>query len=252
MKKNFKITASEIKRMVPDLGGAFATDMITVAGKKVDYMVRQPPDREGDSGWVFYGGGETQEYLDDSDNTSIYAVNTIANYDPEIIPFLTYPPGTEIERNANGKLEVMTKDVEKPSVVLLQPIDAGRIAATGNWSFEVTSRMLRRLDEESLVIWKPEFTIWLNAYTSDGKPISERLSGILGIKSQDAYDLQQEEKDGLLKLRYRLKETTEGKEQDSAYIIGLTDSHEIHMSIYFDSDEHLPEIDRIWESLASA
>ena len=250
MKKNFRLAASEIKRMVPDLGGAFATDMITVNGKKVDYMARQAPRREDDSGWVFYGGGETQEYLDDPNNTSIFDVNTIANYDPEIIAFLTYPPGTEIERNADGKLELITKNVQEPSVIFLQPIDGGRVVVTANWSFEVSSRMLRRIDEGQLVIWKPEFTIWLNAYTSVVQPIDERVNGILGGRPQDAYDLQRDESNGLLKVRYRLIEEIDGKEQASAYILGFTDSGEIHMSIYFDREEYMAEVDRIWRSLS--
>jgi len=104
MKKKFYLHSDQIEPLVPDIGFAFATDVITVDGKRVDYMVRQQPDREGDSGWMFYGGGETQEYVDDPNNTSIFNVNTIANYDPEIIGFLTYPPGTEIERNNEGKV----------------------------------------------------------------------------------------------------------------------------------------------------
>ncbi len=97
MGKSFKLKPDQIERLVPDIGFAYATNMITVDGEKVDYMVRQQTDREGDSGWIFYGGGETREYMDDSNNTSLLSINAIANYDPEIIEFLTYPPGTEKE-----------------------------------------------------------------------------------------------------------------------------------------------------------
>ena len=98
--KQYRLRADQIKQLVPADGGCFATDMITVEGCKVGYMYREEPDFDGDSGWRFLAGVESQEYLDDSDNLTIYAVNTIANYDPEIIPFLHAPIGSAFERVA--------------------------------------------------------------------------------------------------------------------------------------------------------
>jgi hypothetical protein len=61
-------------------------------------MYRDTPKNDVDSGWQFFSGTETQEYLDHLENSSIYAVNTIANYDRAIIPYLNLPIGTELER----------------------------------------------------------------------------------------------------------------------------------------------------------
>ena len=72
--------------------------MITVDGFKVGYMYRDEPDNEQDSGWVFTAGQESQAYMDDADHHGIYDVNTIANYDPDIIPFLDAPAGMAFER----------------------------------------------------------------------------------------------------------------------------------------------------------
>jgi len=47
---------------------------------------------------VFFSGTEDQEYVDDPNNIMIYDVNTIANYDEAIIPYLHLPIGTELER----------------------------------------------------------------------------------------------------------------------------------------------------------
>ena len=51
-------------------------------------------DREADSGWRFFCGHETQAYVDDLRNISVYDVNTIANYSPDIIPRLDAPFGS--------------------------------------------------------------------------------------------------------------------------------------------------------------
>jgi hypothetical protein len=96
--KNFKLKAEEIVDLIPPMGGCIATDKVTVEGEPVVVMYRGEPLNDIDSGWQFYSGSETQEYLDDAANSSIYDVNTIANYDPAIIPYLKFPVGTELER----------------------------------------------------------------------------------------------------------------------------------------------------------
>lgn len=97
--KNFKLKAEEIKQLVAHSMGCIATDKITVDGIKVGYMYREEPvDQYPDTGWRFFAGNETQEYIDDVRNSSIYKVNTIANYDSAIIPYLDLPFGVALER----------------------------------------------------------------------------------------------------------------------------------------------------------
>ncbi len=88
--------------IAPGRGGCIATDLITVAGKRVGYMYREQPDRDLDSGWRFFAGSESQEYINDLDNMTVYDVNTIANYDPEIVPWLDAPYGTAFERDESS------------------------------------------------------------------------------------------------------------------------------------------------------
>jgi len=75
-----------------------ATDKITVNGELVDFMYREQPDFDSDSGWRFLSGTETQDYANNADNWAIYDTNTIANYDKSIISYLDLPIGTELER----------------------------------------------------------------------------------------------------------------------------------------------------------
>ncbi len=97
-KKKYAIPGAKIRALVPHIGMAFATDRIMVDGKKVGYMYREAPDNAGDSGWRFFSGDEDQKYLDDPRNTDIYAVNTIANYDPDVIPYLDTPAPCAFEK----------------------------------------------------------------------------------------------------------------------------------------------------------
>jgi hypothetical protein len=97
--KEFWLHPNQIKRLATGYGGCFATDLITVEGHKVGFMYRQEPENQYDSGWRFLSGKESQQYLDDQDNLAIYDVNTIVNYDSEIIPFLDAPVGSAFERD---------------------------------------------------------------------------------------------------------------------------------------------------------
>lgn len=80
------------------MGGCIATDKITLEGELVDYMIREEPNYDMDSGWQFFSGTEDQEYIDNPENSAIYDVNTIANYDKAIIPYIHLPVGTQLER----------------------------------------------------------------------------------------------------------------------------------------------------------
>lgn len=95
---SFRIKSNEIKQLIPNMGYCYASNKITIDGLKIGYMYREETDDDYDSGWRFFSGTEDEEYLNNPENIRIYDVNTIANYDEAIIPYLCYPVGMEIER----------------------------------------------------------------------------------------------------------------------------------------------------------
>ena len=98
MTKRFGLPASAIKELAPGRGSCLARDHITVDMRPILFMYREPPDNETDSGWRFFSGDEAQDYVDDPENIGLYDVNTIANYDPAIIPHLDAPAFSAFER----------------------------------------------------------------------------------------------------------------------------------------------------------
>jgi len=44
-----------------------------------------------DGGWRFFSGEETQEHAADASSFETYDLNTIANYDPDLVPYLDAP-----------------------------------------------------------------------------------------------------------------------------------------------------------------
>src|SRR5262245_42172456 len=111
--KKFKIPGEHIQRLIPNMGGCYASDRITVDGMSVGYMYRETPDKDVDSGWRFLAGDESQEYADNPEHWAIYEVNTICNYDPTIIPYLDAPYGSAFGR-ASAAEEFVQEDFAPP------------------------------------------------------------------------------------------------------------------------------------------
>ncbi len=78
-------------------------------------MYREDGEGEFDSGWRFMSGHESDDYINDADNLAMYDVNTIANYDPDIIPFLNAPARSVFERQNGTGSFVEVHDFEIPT-----------------------------------------------------------------------------------------------------------------------------------------
>lgn len=79
-------------------GYVMATKMLVDSRRKVRFMYRQAPDNAQDSGWRFFCGDETDEYVNDPDNIAIYDINTILEFDKSILPYLQSAEGAAFER----------------------------------------------------------------------------------------------------------------------------------------------------------
>lgn len=135
--KQYAIKAEDMRQLLPEwLGpeGCLATDRITVDGMPVGYCYREEPEescRDWDSGWRFTAGDESDEYINDPENSGIYALNTVCNYDMEIIPLLRSPYGTAFERDEDGRLQRIweMEEEQEPAAKesLLGPADIQRL-----------------------------------------------------------------------------------------------------------------------------
>lgn len=91
----------------PNGEGCIVSDKITKEGFKVGYMYREKPTEENpDSGWRFMAGNENEEYMNNPSNHHIFAINTVCNYDKDIIPYLHSNIGSSYIRVANNKFEI--------------------------------------------------------------------------------------------------------------------------------------------------
>ena len=102
-----RVFPADIKPLKLGLGACLATKRITVERLPVRWMYREEPDHTDDSGWRFFSGvGEDDDYLSNPENAGVYDVNTIANFDSSILPFLDAPVGAAFERDGDQWVKV--------------------------------------------------------------------------------------------------------------------------------------------------
>ena len=102
---DFFIDNGKMKHLTDEKGFCIASDKITKGGKKVGYMYREKGDVDSDSGWRFFAGDEDEAYLNDANNFDIFSLNTICNYDENIIKYLSLPEGVKLKLNKEGEFE---------------------------------------------------------------------------------------------------------------------------------------------------
>lgn len=116
-KKNDDFLSIKIEKLIdwnePNGEGCIVSDRITKEGFKVGYMYRETPDDgRQDSGWRFLAGDEDEDYMNDASNHHVFSINTICNYDRDIIPYIQAEIGSVYIRTGSNTFEI--DDGSKP------------------------------------------------------------------------------------------------------------------------------------------
>lgn len=104
--KKYAIPPQDIREVLTEwkgMDGCIASDRIMVDGCKVGFMYRKEPAKDSpDSGWRFFAGDESESYAKNPNHLGIYRLNTVCNYDEDIMPYLFAPVGTAFSRGEDG------------------------------------------------------------------------------------------------------------------------------------------------------
>ena len=141
----------------------------------------------------------------------------------------------------------MTEDTPLPSDF---PWVIGRIGLTDDWSLELPLAFKLRIEDGSMVLWHPGFTIWINAWNNDHRQsIAARKEHFASVTSPDKFDERESSADGRLYYSYRLDEPSDDKRVAALYASVFAENGHLQMSFYFDDEE---EAGFAYEILASA
>ncbi|HEU0032795.1 MAG TPA: hypothetical protein VFQ53_19320 [Kofleriaceae bacterium] len=121
------------------------------------------------------------------------------------------------------------------------PLVEGKHQLTDQWMVELPSQFARRIEEGSLVLWRPGLTIWLDAWGNDHRSSrTARLREIRSNVSERATDVEETAGPKLSRLTYRLRDTSPDGEVDSIYNFVFSDAGHLQMAIYFDDPADVP------------
>ena len=203
-------------------------------------------------------GEEPVGFLTDPENVKAMGANELVNRYQETLPFLTYAVGTEVQRDAQGQMKVITPGAKTPPVVFLAPAKQGRYSVTPEWTIDLPSHMMCRMDHGSLVLTGPGVVVKIEAYENQQESMAEKKAAILKNKPDTAADLKQAEVEGFAKVQYTLVETveTESAEKKAAniltFLFGVTDELELHMVIHYQDPTMQIGVDALCDSLRVA
>lgn len=111
-KRRYAKDPASFQPLVFGLGACIASIRITVDGRRVGYCYREKPNTHIDSGWRFFAGDENEAFTRKHTNLEMYDCNTIANYDPEIVPLLNSPVGSAFIRDATTGTLIADKSLK--------------------------------------------------------------------------------------------------------------------------------------------
>jgi hypothetical protein len=130
------------------------------------------------------------------------------------------------------------------------PVVEGEYRMTEGWSITLPKKFNRRFDDNSLVIWRPGFTIWITVWGNDrNESKEEQLAWFKKRMSPDAFDLEELSDNGVLRFAYRLKERSDDNRVAALYGFAFGDDGYVQTAIYFDDEDALPIAKTIWMSL---
>lgn len=249
--KIYKLSADQIETLVEGMGACFATDRIVVDGQAVGYMYREPPNNDHDSGWRFFAGDESEEYVEKTDNTGIYDINTIANYDRDILDLVHSPIGSAFAREGeNGELISVESPIDPDDCLHPGfPVVSENYRLSDSWSVYLPKRFNRRVEERSLVLWRPGLTIYFNVFgNGPGYSVDELAQQYQNVSSPDGYDRQDKVNEGIRLVSYRLNED----HALALYAAACVPSGRLQAAIYFDHEEDIALAREIADSVRYA
>lgn len=246
--KKFWLSADQI---TPDLArneACIASDRITVDGRPVGFMFRDY------SGWNFFAGDESQEYVDDAANLGLYSLNTIANHDGAILPHLDARHGTAWLRDGSRFIEDPEGAPIDPDATYPYGLNPdfpwveGRFDMAEDCSIALPEPMNRRVEDGQLVLWRPGLTAWITVWGNNEEPRA-RLAKILQGTSSAGCDRKDWATENILFHSYRLDEQSADGRAPALYAAAVGQPSHVQIAVYFDDETDLVSAEQLVHSI---
>ncbi len=121
------------------------------------------------------------------------------------------------------------------------PVVSGDYVMTKGWRIKLADDFNRRIEDGSLVLWKPELTFWINVWNSEGQAsVDEVLARLLADASAGRADEQVVKNGAMVRLTYELAEDDAEREESGHKSINgfiIYPSGYVQVAAYYDSPQ---------------
>jgi len=115
------------------------------------------------------------------------------------------------------------------------PLVQGEYALTATWKIHLREQFARRIEDGSLVLWRPGLTVWMTAWGNDhNESQAERLALIKGRASPARFAEKELVADRVTRFSYRLRDENEDGPVESLNAVVIGDDGHLQLSVYFD------------------
>ena len=130
------------------------------------------------------------------------------------------------------------------------PTVEGHHQMTGDWAVTLPGPFNRRVEDGSLVFWRPNFTVWTIVWNNDdGETPQQRLTWLQRDSSPEAFDAQVVTSDRVLRYTYRITEHRDEGAVYALYAFAIGRDGHVQMALYFDAEADLETARQIAGSL---
>lgn len=130
------------------------------------------------------------------------------------------------------------------------PLVEGRYSLTAEWSLHLPEPFARRVEDGSLVLWRPGLTIWLIAWGNDHEESQgDRLAKVKRGASPQRFAECESETGGVTRYSYRLRDESEDGRVESVSGSIFNDDGHLQVAVYFDDPDYEDTARRIVDSV---
>jgi hypothetical protein len=114
------------------------------------------------------------------------------------------------------------------------PIVEGDYTLTATWAIHLPEKFASRIEDGSLVLWRPGLTIWLAAWNNDhGESQADRLAKFKEWVSPERFAERESTAGGITRFSYRLRDENENGSVESLAALIINDDGQLQLSVYF-------------------
>ena len=233
----------------PPIGGLMVSKLITDEGKKPMFMYREKRTGREDSGWRIFSGAETDEYLENPENTGIYNPSTILKLDPSIQNLLLKGVGSVFERKGEKSEWYKVNDYKLDDDFMVEHF------LSEEWTIRINNLFERIKEENGDLLYTTgdksvRIAVW-NFKQSKNEIYQDHVESIENRDESDSKTLTKYEfsDSKISRIGYKIREVDEMKTYEVIYGFSIVDKGVIQIALYFDNQEDESWAIETWKNL---